>query len=152
MYKKNLFLLLGIAAVLSIASATASQIFSANISSSVIVQTGPGLSILDSSTCASSVTSLAFGSIAQTQGSTGTITVCLKNTGNAPEFIIQTGTANSIVATSLPSGLSMSWSTSGSSLNPGSTVQATITLTNSGAAAGTYSFTTTFNAFDSATG
>ncbi len=153
MMQKSLIVLAIIGAAAITGGAIGAIIIEESMHGTVTIQSSPGLSILDAS-CATVQTSLTFPSLEATMGSTSTLVVCLKNTGNQPFYILKT-TANSVNYTSLPSGVSGDWTAAPlpGLVNPGQTLTVYLVLTNDGTAiAGTPTFTINFTAYGEITG
>jgi hypothetical protein len=87
--------------------------------------TAINLGVYSDSACTQTVTSLNVGTIIQ--GGTGTQTVYIKNTGNAPETL--TMTANNWNPSSASTYLTLTWNQQNTVLSAGQSIQATLTLT-----------------------
>jgi len=140
------------------------------VPSSVVITSQPNLFVYD--TNGNVVTQFQFGDVQQTQSTS--VTVTLKNGGgSATMYLIDqsltgSGSKTSLTTSGLPSGVTLTWNfasigsadCSGSVAYPcialfagQSSPQLTLTLSaTTGATPGTYSFTTEFDAFNSASG
>src|SRR5205807_9375641 len=120
------FLLIGVAFGVTIYQITITGNISVTGTSSLQIQ---------DSTCSSTITNVSFGNIGAASGSTAKQSICVANTGNTDEFLVNSGSSNSFTISGLSSGLSFSWSPTGS-IAPGGHLVVVLTITNNGASAG----------------
>lgn len=111
----------------------------------------PGLSVLDSA-CSTQLTSISFSPLGAATGSSVSLTVCVKNTGNEV-FYLETS-PQSVSFSGLPSGVAGASSiTTAQQLAPGATYTLSLTLTNDGSATtGPFSLTVTFTGYSTSAG
>ncbi len=84
-------------------------------------------------------------------GSTVSLTVCARNTGNQAFYL--ESNLQSVSFSGLPSGVSGSFSLTSQQLAPGATSTITVTLTNDGnATSGSFAFTVTFRGYSTSSG
>jgi hypothetical protein len=93
------------------------------------------LGVFSDSACTQTATALTVGTLSP--GGTATQTVYIKNTGNVAETL--TMTANNWTPSGASSSLTLTWNRQSTVINPGASIQATLTLT---ASANTGSLTT----------
>ena len=121
-----------------------------NIIGTGSINSSPGLSVLDSS-CSTPLTTISFSSLGAAPGSTISLTVCLRNTGNQAFYL--ESSPPSVSFSGLPSGVTGASSLTPQQLAPGTTIAITLSLTNDGSAAsGSFAFTVSFRGYSTSTG
>ncbi len=121
-----------------------------NIIGTGSINSSPGLSVLDSA-CAAPLNSISFSPLGAASGSTVSLTVCARNTGNQAFYL--ESNLQSVSFSGLPSGVSGSFSLTSQQLAPGATSTITVTLTNDGnATSGSFAFTVTFRGYSTSSG
>ena len=115
------------------------------------INASPGLSVLDSA-CSTQLTSISFSPLGAATGSSVSLTVCVKNTGNRA-FYLETS-PQSVSFSGLPSRVAGASSiTTAQQLAPGATHTLSLTLTNDGSATtGPFSLTVTFTGYSTSAG
>src|SRR6266540_6562239 len=84
-------------------------VISNSLNSTGSINTSPGLSVLDNS-CNAVLTSLSFPPQAGVGGSTSSLTVCVKNTGNVQFYLVSNANSQSVSFSSLPLNITGSFS------------------------------------------
>jgi hypothetical protein len=114
------------------------------------INASPGLSVLDSA-CSTQLTSISFSSLGTTTGSSVSLTVCVRNTGNEA-FYLETS-PQSVSFSGLRSGVTGASSLTPQQLAPGATDPIILTLTNDGSATtGAFAFSVTFTVYSTSSG
>src|SRR5205809_7372072 len=114
------------------------------------INPSPGLSVLDSA-CAAPLGNISFSPLGAAAGSTVSLTVCARNTGNQAFYL--ESNLESVSFSGLPSGVTGSFSLTSQQLAPRATSTITLTLTNDGNAnSGPFTFTVTFRGYATSTG
>lgn len=147
--------------VLAISSVAAfaygAQVVSRNLASNLTISSAFSMEVYDPSCSGTALSILNYPNMGAPAGSTSSITVCLKSTGNTAFWIVRSGEANSVTFQGLAgTGLSGDWSTTSVlpiELTPISTAVITITITNDGtASAGSKTFITVIQGFSTSLG
>ena len=121
-----------------------------NIIGTGSINSSPGLSVLDSA-CAAPLSSIPFSPLGAAAGSTVSLTVCVRNTGNQAFYL--ESNPQSVSFTGLPPGVTGSFSLTPQQLAPGATNPISLTLTNYGSAtSGSFAFTVTFTGYSASSG
>jgi len=121
-----------------------------NIIGTGSINSSPGLSVLDSA-CAAPLSSISFSPLGAAAGSTVSLTVCVRNTGNQAFYL--ESNPQSVSFTGLPPGVTGSFSLTPQQLAPGATNPISLTLTNYGSAtSGSFAFTVTFTGYSASSG
>ena len=121
-----------------------------NIIGTGSINSSPGLSVLDSA-CTTPHSSISFSPLGAAAGSTVSLTVCMRNTGNQAFYL--ESNPQSVSFTGLPLGVTGSFSLTPQQLAPGATNLISLTLTNDGSAtSGSFAFTVTFTGYSTSSG
>src|SRR5436189_51200 len=121
-----------------------------NIIGTGSINSSPGLSVLDSA-CTTPHSSISFSPLGAAAGSTVSLTVCVRNTGNQAFYL--ESNPQSVSFTGLPLGVTGSFSLTPQQLAPGATNLISLTLTNDGSAtSGSFAFTVTFTGYSTSSG